>query len=172
MTVDVSRAYFNSEATRDVFVEIPKEDRVAGDESKVGKLRLCLYGTRDAAFNWSETVAKQLRECGYVRGRAFPAVYYHEADEVAVMVHGDDYLCSGPESSLIKLRKKLAEAFEIKSSLIGEADHLNKETKTMNCLVRVPKNGWEIEADPRHGELIIKELELEKAKGANHPGRR
>ena len=40
--VYVKRAYFNAEATRDIFVEIPKEDRVCGDESKIGKLRLCL----------------------------------------------------------------------------------------------------------------------------------
>ena len=51
MTVDVKRAYFNALATREVYVEIPKEDRVAGDEDRVGRLRLCLYGTRDAAQN-------------------------------------------------------------------------------------------------------------------------
>ena len=62
MTVDVSRAYFNSVCTRDVYIEIPAEDRQPGDEVKVGKLRLCLYSTRDAAHNWGETVASQLRE--------------------------------------------------------------------------------------------------------------
>ena len=59
MTVDVSRAYFNAVSTRDVYIEIPKEDKAEGDECMVGKLRLCLYGTRDAAFNWSETVTNQ-----------------------------------------------------------------------------------------------------------------
>ena len=98
MTVDVSRAYFNAVATRDVFIEIPKEDREPGDEAMVGKLRLCLYGTRDAAFNWSETVAKQLEESGYKRGKAFPAIYFNHEKEVAVMVHGDDFLGFGPVS--------------------------------------------------------------------------
>ena len=36
MTVDVSRAYFNAVSTRDVFIEIPKEDRAEGDENRVG----------------------------------------------------------------------------------------------------------------------------------------
>ena len=35
MTVDIKRAYFNALATREVYVEIPAEDRVAGDEDKV-----------------------------------------------------------------------------------------------------------------------------------------
>ena len=35
MLVDVKRAYFNAEATRDIFIEIPKEDRVSGDETSV-----------------------------------------------------------------------------------------------------------------------------------------
>ena len=105
MTVDVSRAYFNAVSTRDVFIEIPKEDRAEGDENRVGTRRLCLYGTRDAAFNWSETVANQLKDCGYTRGKAFPAVYFNKKSDLAVMVHGDDYLCSGPEGELNKSRR-------------------------------------------------------------------
>ena len=104
LTMDVKRAYFNSEVTSDIFIEIPAEDRVEGDEGKVGKLRLCLYGTRDAAYNWSETVARQLESCGYVRGKAYPAVYLHPTKDVAVMVHGDDYLASGPSEHLRELK--------------------------------------------------------------------
>ena len=108
MTVDVSRAYFNAESTRDVYIEIPVEDRQPGDENKIGKLRLCLYGTRDAAHNWGEVVANQLIKNGNVRGSAFPSVYFNHQDDIAVMVHGDDYLCSGPPDALKKLRKQLA----------------------------------------------------------------
>ena len=54
--------------------------------------------------------------------------------------------------------------------MIGEEEHLGKETKILNRLIRVTKEGWEIEADPRHGELIIKELEIEKSKGLSTPG--
>ena len=32
------------------------------------------------------------------------------------------------------------------------------------------KSGWEIEADPRHGELVIKEMELDGAKGLTTQG--
>ncbi len=47
---DVRRAYFYAPATRDIFIEIPAEDRDANDGDVVGKLGLSLYGTRDAAI--------------------------------------------------------------------------------------------------------------------------
>ena len=31
-------------------------------------------------------------------------------------------------------------------------------------------NGWEMEADPRHAELLIQQLELETSKGVISPG--
>ena len=40
---------FCASAQREVYIEIPIEDREAGDEGMVGKLNLSVYGTRDAA---------------------------------------------------------------------------------------------------------------------------
>ena len=54
MINDVSRAYFYAEATRCMYIEIPPEDRLF-DPNMLGRLRLCLYGTRDAALNWQQT---------------------------------------------------------------------------------------------------------------------
>ena len=170
MTVDIKRAYFNAEATRQVFVEVPKEDKNDDDGDVVGELRLCLYGTRDAAYNWSETVAAQLKESGYSRGKAFPAVYYRKDTDVAVMVHGDDYLCTGSETALKELKAQLGKSFEIKSSIMGEASHLDKEGKILNRIIRCTTEGWEMEADQRHGEILVKELGLDECKGLSTPG--
>ena len=60
MAVDVKRAYFYAPATRPIFIHIPAEDREPGDEGKVAQLNLSLYGTRDAAFNWTKTYTKSL----------------------------------------------------------------------------------------------------------------
>ena len=49
MSVDVRRAYFHAKATRSVHVEVPIEDFEPGDQGKVARLNLSLYGTRDAA---------------------------------------------------------------------------------------------------------------------------
>ena len=49
LSIDVKRAYFYAPAKRALFIVLPAEDRLPGDEDKVGQLNLSLYGTRDAA---------------------------------------------------------------------------------------------------------------------------
>ena len=77
MINDVRRAYFYAEATRDLFIELPNEDAEYGKGDLVGKLRLCLYGTRDAALNWQETLSNHLIDNGFIRGVGFPSVFYN-----------------------------------------------------------------------------------------------
>lgn len=48
MMNDVSRTYLYALAGRDIYIELPNEDEFK-NEGFMGKLRLCLYGTRDAA---------------------------------------------------------------------------------------------------------------------------
>ena len=42
---DVSRAYFNAKAIRDVFIKLPQEDPRYGEPGICGKLMLSMYGT-------------------------------------------------------------------------------------------------------------------------------
>ena len=44
---DVRRAYSYAKIQRDVYIELPEEDDKRGT-GMLGKLRLCLYGIRDA----------------------------------------------------------------------------------------------------------------------------
>ena len=48
----VKRVYFFAKGKRFSFIEIFAEDIEAGDEHRVGRFNLCLYGIRDAAMNW------------------------------------------------------------------------------------------------------------------------
>ena len=50
MINDVSRAYFYAKCTRCLYIEIPPENPEAHPDY-LGRLRLCLYGTWDAALN-------------------------------------------------------------------------------------------------------------------------
>ena len=65
MINDVARAYFHAKCTRDPYVELPEEDDEYGQGDQIGKLNLCLYGTRDAAFNWQETLSDHLVQNGF-----------------------------------------------------------------------------------------------------------
>jgi hypothetical protein len=44
MVNDVRRAFFYEKIQRDVYIELPQEDEMHG--KMLGKLKLCLYGTR------------------------------------------------------------------------------------------------------------------------------
>ena len=91
---DVRRAYFYAKATRDLYIELPAEDPDAGKD-RLGKLELCLYGTRDVAKAWHETLSVQLESCGFTRCIGHPSVFYHVERDVTTLVHGDDYVSSG-----------------------------------------------------------------------------
>ena len=77
MVNDVSRAFFEAPAVRQVCVELPDEDRTQADKSadNVGHLKMSLYGTRDAAMNWQEEVAREMAKWGFKRGRYNPCLY-------------------------------------------------------------------------------------------------
>ena len=55
--LDVKRAHFYSDATRELYVELPAEAKKPG-EDVVGKLLKSLYGTRDAPLNWELQIRK------------------------------------------------------------------------------------------------------------------
>ena len=54
LSIDIKRAYLFAPAARPMFIQIPLEDYEIGDEQRVGKVNLSLYGTRDAAQNWTK----------------------------------------------------------------------------------------------------------------------
>jgi hypothetical protein len=95
MSNDIKRAYFYAPAVRPVYVAIPDEDWCPGDEVKVACLNLSLYGTRDAAQNWSNTYSQHLQSIGFSRGKASPCNFWHQGRSIALTVHGNDYTSIG-----------------------------------------------------------------------------
>ena len=169
MVNDVRRAYFYAEATRELYVELPEEDSEFGG-SMVGRLRLCLYGTRDAALNWQDTLSKHLVDIGFKRGIGFPSVFVHEERDIWTLVHGDDYFSAGSKDSLSWLESELSKKYEIKTNRIGHGTHCSAEGQILNRVVRATERGYELEADPRHAELVVEQLGLQTAKGVTTPG--
>ena len=94
MVNDVSRAYFYAPATLDMFIELPSEDEEA-QEGEFGWLNVCLYGTRDAARGWQDTLSKLIKQLGFTRGSGHPVIFHHRKRGIMTLVHGDDYVSSG-----------------------------------------------------------------------------
>jgi hypothetical protein len=169
MTIDVRRAYFYAPAQRAVYIEIPIEDREPGDEDKVGKLNLSLYGTRDAALNWTAEYTKTLEGLGFVKGRASTCNFRHVSRDIKLTVHGDDFLVAGPRSDLDWLKTKMQQKYDIKAQLLGPEKDCQSEIKILNRIIRWGSSGLEYEPDQRHAEIVISELGLMKAKPVSTP---
>lgn len=88
-----------------MFIELLKED---GDASagEVGQLKVCLYGTRDAAHEWQRSLSKHLRSTSFVSGRGHPSVFRHAELDTCMLVHGDDYFSSGQTAQLDWLERE------------------------------------------------------------------
>ena len=125
---------------------------------------MSMYGTRDAALNWALEYGDTLRAAGYVQGKANPCLFYKKANGVAIMVHGDDFVAVGPEAHLIETRKTLEDKYKIKVEKLGCGSDCKSEMRILNKVVRATDSGITLEADPRHAELVIKELDLTTAK--------
>ena len=145
------------------------EDWEPGDEHRVGKLNLSLYGTRDAAQNWAAEYTGLLNSLGFVIGMATPCSFVHECKELFLTVHGDDFAAVGPTTSLAWLERCMEERYEIKSEYLGPEDGLKQEIRVLNRVLRWMDDGLEYEPDQRHAELIIRDLGMDGAKPVSTP---
>ena len=113
MVNDVARAFFEGKANRKLCVELPAECAEACGGHNVGLLRQSLYGTRDAAMNRQEEVAKEMRGWGFSIGQYNPCLYTHTERRAQVFLHGDDFASVGHRASLKWFLQKLESRFEL-----------------------------------------------------------
>ena len=172
LIADVSRAFFEAPAKRDLCVELPAEALAAGETTQdtVGKLMASLYGTRDASMNWQEEVAKCMLLWGFRTCKFNPCLYMHPGRELLCLVHGDDFVCVGSSTNLVWLKEQLGERFEVKTKLMGRKAGESREERILNRVIRVTDEGWEYEVDQRHADLIIQECGASKLSTLTHPG--
>ena len=80
-----------------------------------GKLKLCVYGTRDATLKRRETLSRHLFDDGFVRGVGFPTVFVQKEKDTWTFVQRDDYCSTGSSTSLSWLDAVLSKGYEIKA---------------------------------------------------------
>ena len=119
---------------------------------------------------WQETLSAHLEGIGFVRGRGHPCVFYQPQKNIKTLVHGDDYVSAGSTESMARLEAELSKAYEIKTQKIRGSHGDVKDGKVLNQILRFTNEGWEIEADQRHAELVVEQLNLCQESGLNAPG--
>ena len=90
MTNDVSRAYFYApiQEGQHIYVKLPPEDILPGEEHMCGKLNYSMYGTRRAATNWQTHYTKILVQNGFITGYANNCTFHNPTKDVYCMVQG------------------------------------------------------------------------------------
>ena len=169
MVNDVARAFFEAKAIRKLCVELPSECAESCGGNNVGLLRQSLYGTRDAAMNWQEGVAREMKNWGFNRGQYNPCLYTNTEKRAHVFLHGDDFASVGNRAALKWLLQKLESRFEIKTSVIGTGVGEVREARVLNRILRITELGWEYEPDQRRAEMIVEQLGLKDAKPVETP---
>ena len=139
-------------AEREVYVELPPE---RARDGYCCRLRRCLYGTRDAPRLWEEFAASALAKLGFLRGKASAVCFYHPGRKLRCLVHGDDFLFAGHKQDLLWARAGLEK--DILLSCKGILGPKPDEVREFTCLGRILRwtaGGYELEADPRHAEIL------------------
>ena len=166
--VDVSRAYFYAPSRRPVFVKLPEEDDEPG---MCGRLNVSMYGTQDAASNWEHKYATHLIENGFIRGKSSPCVFWHPHTGVRCVVHGDDFTFAGSDEELAKCSTMMSDEYDIKvRGKLGPDKADDKAITILNRCVTWTGQGIQYEADPRHVEILINEMEFHGVKPSLVPG--
>eukprot|EP00973_Karenia_brevis_P094778 12424142-Karenia_brevis.AAC.1 len=129
-----------------------------------------MYGTRQAAQNWQNSVKKVMTKSGFAQARSSPCLFHHAERGIITMVHGDDFVSTGPGDSLTWMQGILSKEFEITTTTIGPEKEDEKQVKVLNRTITYTSEGIEYEPDPRHAELIVKELKLEDCNPVVAPG--
>ena len=86
------------------------------------------------------------------------------------MVHGDDFIAVGQAGELKDTEELLGKHYKIKTEMLGSDSKDAKEVRVLNKIIRITSEGLELEADPRHAELVVHDLGLAEAKATRTPG--
>ena len=111
MFIDVRKAHLNARCEEEEWVELAEEFWEYG---RYARLRRWLYGMRRAAAGWEEEYAEKLEGEGFRRVKGAPTVFFNAKTAVRLVVHGDDFTCSGTKKELEKIKRKMREWYDVK----------------------------------------------------------
>ena len=172
--IDISRAHPHAPMRRDLWVKLPPEDPRSGEPGICGRLLKCMYGAKDAGQNF------ELYTHDFMVGREFqvglftPCVFNSEKKNQQVYVYGDNFVVKGSRSENKQFTADLnTEMIANVEGVLGP-DPTQGDEQEVVCLNKIfryvrgqtgnPDGATiEIEADPRHADIIVQSLGLAKA---------
>ena len=177
LVIDISRAHPHCGMKRTVYVKLPKECNPEEDECAL--LQRCMYGCRDANQQFEFKVGDVMDHLDMKRGAFSPCVFAHRANSTAAWVHGDDFVLKVQRKRVAEVVSKIGQHLLVKvRAVLGPRGDDDKQVTILNRLItwRDQKGSvaeaLEIEADPRHCQLILSQLGLNtpSSRGLGTPG--
>jgi hypothetical protein len=169
MIMDIKQAFLYGEIKERIYIELPEED-VMKKKGKVGILRKAMYGTRCAPQVWQNLVRERMTELGFEESAEVPCLYVHQAMNVKVVTHVDDFLCSGSAENLLWLRSQLEEHFELKGEILGNSHGEVREGSFLGRKIQVHPWGMTYECDEKHTTILLSEWGMEDCAEVKSPG--
>jgi hypothetical protein len=155
-STDVPAAYLNAFLDEDIFMRINPEvsdilckvdssyaNFRQEDGSIIVKLNKAIYGLKQSAFEWYQTLSGFMKTCGYRPCSKDRSVFIKRVDEhfSIVCVHVDDLLCvSNWNDELVSLRTNLMSSLKVKTFQKNNLSYLGMS-------IRVDKVNGKVEID-------------------------
>lgn len=152
----------NGELAEEIFLRSPPGFKV--NNKKVLRIKKSLYGKKQAAKVWNETLHHALIESGFIQTEADRCLYvaHKEAKVCYLLIHVDDMIVATNDSTFSeKCLKIIKKKFKVKD--LGEAKHF------LGIDIEKHEDGDYLISQPRYIEKIIEEANLEDAKESKIP---
>ena len=134
-------------------------------------LNRAMYGTKDAAHCFDSYCKRTMEKLDYNIGVFNPCLYKHLVKDVSVLRHGDDFATLATRTQIAEFKEHLSKHLLVKhiTTLRPRPQLFDAcEVRFLNRVTRwvVPPFGKaperiEIDSDPRHSELLIKNSGLQ-----------
>lgn len=117
-SMDVVGAYLNGKLDEEIYMKQPPGYEDGTD--RVCKLRLGLYGLKQAGRGWYKKMKEELAKLGYTPLASEPCIYARQrgTQTATIAVHVDDMGLSSTPGDMAVIKKELGETF--KSTDLGE----------------------------------------------------
>jgi hypothetical protein len=137
-SIDIKTAFLYSKINEDIYLKRPAGLTDAHMPAYV-KLNKCIYGLKQAAHEWRETLHKELIKLGFHMLPSDNCVYKRDTSQgkIILAIHVDDVLVAATTKSMIDdFNQEISKTFEISTnnpltSYLGMSIDRNRESKTI-----------------------------------------
>lgn len=159
---DAKTAFLNGKLEETIYMKQPPGFETDDETSKVCLLKKSLYGLKQSARNWNQTIHKVLVDGNFVQGQADPCLYIKGGGDIYILVYVDDLVVAAVSQDLIENTAELLNtSFEIKC--------LGPIKKYLGLEFDRDDHGNYLVSQPTYILKVIKEIGLKDSKISSYP---